>query len=310
MIFVVVALTALSVGLLIFAIAGMAPGQSRVVKQRLAAIQSGSIGYRELKERRRRQKKRERFQTLLESVGEAVKADAQASTGDREFLTQAGYRAPSAVTVYVASRLLLAGGLAFGSFTAVTWLAMPALQILMWTLTAGLVGWMLPFMIVKRKKKKRQRAIEKYLPDALDLLVVCVESGLGLNQALNRVAEEIDRICPPLNEELTVVNLEIRAGTPRDEALRKLGERTGVSDLRALVTMLIQTDRFGTSVANALRVHADSLRTKRRQRAEEKAAKTSVKMIFPLVLFIFPATSVVILGPGLIQLFDMFQIIQ
>lgn len=310
MIFVVVALTALSVGLLIFAIAGMAPGRSRVVKQRLAAIQTGALGYRELKERRQRQKKRERFQTLLESVGEAVKADQQASSGDRAFLIQAGYRNASAVTVYVASRLVAGAGLAFGAFAATTGLAQPATNVLMWTVAAGLMGWMLPFMIVKRKKKKRQLAIEKHMPDALDLLVVCVESGLGLNQALNRVAEEIDRICPPLSEELTVVNLEIRAGTPRDEALRKLGERTGVSDVRALVTMLIQTDRFGTSVANALRVHADSLRTKRRQRAEEKAAKTSVKMIFPLVLFIFPATTVVILGPGLIQLFDMFQLIQ
>lgn len=310
MIFVVVALTALSVGLLIFAIAGMAPGQSRVVRQRLAALQSGTLGYRELRERRQRQKKRERFQTLLESVGEAVKAESQASSGDREFLIQAGYRNPGAVTIYVASRLVLGGLLALGGFTAATWVGTPAPQILMWTLSAGLVGWMLPFLIVKRKKKKRHRAIERYLPDALDLLVVCVEAGLGLNQALNRVAEEIDRICPALAEEITVANLEIRAGTPRDEALRRLGERTGVSDVRALVTMLIQTDRFGTSVANALRVHSDSLRTKRRQRAEEKAAKTSVKMIFPLVLFIFPATSVVILGPGLIQLFDMFQLIQ
>ena len=310
MIFAVVALTAFSVGLLIFAIAGMAPGQTRVVRQRLATLQAGNVGYRELRERRRRQKKRERFQTLLESLGERVHADEKASAGDRAFLTQAGYRNPGAVTTYVASRLVLGAGLAFGAFSAGTWLSQPALNVLTWTFAGGLIGWMVPFIFVKRKKKKRQHAIERALPDALDLLVVCVEAGLGLNQALNRVAEEIDRICPPMSDELTVVNLEIRAGTPRDEALRRLGERTGVTDVRALVTMMIQTDRFGTSIANALRVHSDSLRTKRRQRAEEKAAKTSVKMIFPLVLFIFPATSVVILGPGLIQLFDMFKLIR
>lgn len=310
MIFVVVALTALSVGLLIIGIAGMAPGQTRVVRQRLAALQAGTLGYRELRERRRRQQKRERFEAILESIGEKVKADAKASTSDRDFLIHAGYRNPGAVTVYVAARLILGAGLAFSAFSASVWFALPAQQVLMWTLSAGLVGWMLPFMLVKRKKNRRQKAIERSLPDALDLLVVCVEAGLGLNQALNRVADEIDRICPPLSDELTVVNLEIRAGTPRAEALRKLGERTGVTDVRALVTMLVQTDRFGTSIAHALRVHSDSLRTKRRQRAEERAAKTSVKMIFPLVLFIFPATSVVILGPGLIQLFDMFQIIQ
>lgn len=310
MIFVVVLLTAFSVGLLIFAISGLAPGQTHVVKQRLAALQSGTLGYRELKERRRRQEKRQRLQVILETIGEKVQAEKQASAGDRDFLMHAGYRNPGAVTIYVASRVLLGVGLAVVGFLGSTYLARPATQVLMWTLTAGLIGWMLPFMIVKSKKKKRQRAIERALPDALDLLVVCVEAGLGLNQALNRVADEIDRICPPLSDELTVANLEIRAGTPRDEALRHLGERTGVADIRALMTMLIQTDRFGTSIANALRIHSDSLRTKRRQRAEEKAAKTSVKMIFPLVLFIFPATSVVILGPGLIQLFDMFQLLQ
>jgi tight adherence protein C len=134
------------------------------------------------------------------------------------------------------------------------------------------------------------------------MLVVCVEAGLGLNQALVRVSEEIERISPVLSEQLTMVNLEIRAGTARDEALRNLGDRTGLEDIKSLTAMLIQTDRFGTSIAQALRVQADTLRTKRRQRAEEAAAKTTIKLVFPLVLFIFPAMFVIILGPALIQI--------
>jgi tight adherence protein C len=133
--------------------------------------------------------------------------------------------------------------------------------------------------------------------------VVSVEAGLGLNQALVRVSEEIYRISPVLSEQLALVNLEIRAGTSREEALRNLAERTGLQDISSLVGMLIQTDRFGTSVAQALRVHSETMRTKRRQRAEEAAAKTTIKMVFPLVFCIFPALFVVILGPALIQIY-------
>jgi tight adherence protein C len=145
--------------------------------------------------------------------------------------------------------------------------------------------------------------MQKALPDALDMLVVSVEAGLGLNQALVRVSEEIYRISPVLSEQLALVNLEIRAGTGREEALRNLADRTGLQDISSLVGMLIQTDRFGTSVAQALRVHAETMRTKRRQRAEEAAAKTTIKMIFPLVFCIFPALFVVILGPAVIEIY-------
>jgi len=130
---------------------------------------------------------------------------------------------------------------------------------------------------------------------------VCVEAGLGLNQALQRVAEEITLISPVLGEQLGLINLEIRAGTPRDEALRAFGTRTDLEDARSLATVLIQTDRFGTSVAQALRTHADTLRTKRRQRVEETSAKTAIKMLFPLVFCIFPALFIVILGPGMLS---------
>ena len=165
----------------------------------------------------------------------------------------------------------------------------------------GVIGWIFPAFYVGRRVKERQKEIQRALPDALDMLVVCVEAGLGLNQALVRVAEEIDRVSPVLSEQLVMVNLEIRAGTGRDEALRRLADRTGVPEISSLVAMLIQTDRFGTSVAQTLRVQAEPLRTKRRQRAEEAAAKTAIKLVFPLVLFIFPALFVVILGPAMIH---------
>jgi tight adherence protein C len=141
----------------------------------------------------------------------------------------------------------------------------------------------------------------------LDMLVVCVEAGLGLNQALVRVADEIEHVSPVMSEQLSMVNLEMRAGTPRDEALKNLAERTGLNDIRALVNMMIQTDRFGTSVADALRVHSDTMRTKRRQRAEEAAAKTTIKLVFPLVLFVFPAMFVVVIGPSALAIYRTFS---
>ena len=153
--------------------------------------------------------------------------------------------------------------------------------------------------------KRRQHRMRLSLPDALDLLVVSVEAGLGLDQAIQRVADELFLVHPELSEELRLVHLEVRAGTARAEALKNLASRTQVDDLSSLVTMLVQTDKFGTSVAQALRVHSDSLRTKRRQRAEEAAAKTGAKMVFPLVFCIFPAIWVVTIGPAAIKFVEV-----
>src|SRR5204862_1491980 len=150
--------------------------------------------------------------------------------------------------------------------------------------------------------RDRQLRITLALPDALDLTVICVEAGLALDQALMRVGEDLHHAHPDLSDEFHLVNLEMRAGKPRVEALRNLTERTGVDDIRALVGTLVQTDRFGTSVAQALRVHSDSLRTERRQRAEEQAAKTTIKMIIPLVVFVLPSIIFVTLGPAVIEL--------
>jgi len=160
----------------------------------------------------------------------------------------------------------------------------------------------LPRFVLKRMIRDRQRRITLALPDALDLTVICVEAGLALDQALMRVGEDLHHAHPDLSDEFHLVNLEMRAGKPRVEALRNLSERTGVDDIRALVGTLVQTDRFGTSVAQALRVHSDSLRTERRQRAEEQAAKTTIKMIIPLVVFVLPSIIFVTLGPAVIEL--------
>ncbi|MDX1392958.1 MAG: type II secretion system F family protein [Gemmatimonadota bacterium] len=313
MIFLVVALTAIAVGLLVFGLANVTPAEERAVHRRLATIQTGATSYRDLQERRRRQQKRDRLASVLEALGERVSQNRTDLSKTRLWLMYAGIRHANAVSVYIASRLVLALMLGFGGFVGIAvmsqafGLAIPAMTLWLITGMLGLLGWLAPFFYVDGRVKNRQSALSRALPDTLDLLVVCVEAGLGLNQALVRVSDEVDRISPEMSDELTVVNLEIRAGTPRDEALRRLGERTGVDDIRSLTSMLLQTDRFGTSIADALRVHSDTLRTKRMQKAEEAAAKTTVKMLFPLIFFIFPAIFVVLVGPAVFLFRDFFQ---
>ena len=164
----------------------------------------------------------------------------------------------------------------------------------------GLVGYMIPSFALGRLITKRQQRIENGLPDALDLMIVCVEAGCGLDQALVKTSAELEISHPDLSSELRTVTTEIRAGKPRIEAFQNFAKRTRVDDVRALVAMLVQTDRFGTSIAQALRIHAATSRQKRRQRAEERAAKVGVKLVFPLVFFLFPAFYVVTLGPVVI----------
>jgi tight adherence protein C len=180
-------------------------------------------------------------------------------------------------------------------------------SLLVWSGAAAAAGWILPSGYLSRKVRLRQKELQKALPDTLDMLVVCVEAGLGLNQAIVRVSDEVEHISSAMSEEFQIVNLEIRAGTPREDALRHLGERTGLKDIQGLVAMLIQTDRFGTSIAQALRVHSDDLRVKRRQRAEEQAAKTTIKLVIPLAVFVFPAMFVVILGPAVLSIMESFS---
>jgi len=168
------------------------------------------------------------------------------------------------------------------------------------------LGYLLPSMVLGRMARRRQHRIRLGLPDALDLLVVSVEAGLGLDQAIQRVGDELPFAHPELSDELRLINLELRAGKARSEALHNLAERTGVDDISSLVAMLVQTDKFGTSVAQSLRVHSETVRTKRRQRAEEAAAKIGVKMVFPLVFCIFPAIWIVTVGSAVIKFIEVF----
>jgi tight adherence protein C len=211
-------------------------------------------------------------------------------------LVCAGYRMEGALILFVGMRV----GCALLFFVVTTLPFLLGAGVLT-GLIAAAIGYLLPTMALGRMAKRRQHRLRLSLPDALDLMVVSVEAGLGLDQAIQRVADELMMVHPELAEELKLVNLELRAGTARADALRNLANRTQVDDLSSLVTMLVQTDKFGTSVAQSLRVHSDTARTKRRQRAEEAAAKTGAKMVFPLVFCIFPAIWVVTIGPAAIK---------
>jgi len=237
---------------------------------------------------------------MLKRLGERAPKSPKEMGSLRLRLVQAGYRRDEALTIFFGIRVAFALGL-FSIFS-MGFFARPNLTLALGAL--GL-GYILPGMMLARMAKRRAHRIRLSLADALDLLVVSVEAGLGLDQALTRVGAELAFAYPELSDELRLINLELRAGKPRSEALRNLADRTGVDDLSSLVTMLIQTDKFGTSVAQALRVYSDTLRTKRRQRAEEAAAKTGVKMVFPLVFCIFPAIWVVTIGPAAIKFVEV-----
>ena len=219
----------------------------------------------------------------------------------RRRLTTAGFHRPNAPAYYMAAQVILVAVLA----------AAPLLLIgqsrgLIIALMGGALGYIAPGMLLDRRIAQRKLKIENGLPDALDLLIVSLEAGLALDQAILKTSEELAIAHPELAEELRLVNIECRAGKPRLEAFKNFATRTKVDDVRALVAMLVQTDRFGTSVAMALRTHAETSRTKRRQRAEERAAKIGVKLVFPLVFCLFPAFYVVTLGPAIIRFIHAF----
>jgi tight adherence protein C len=239
---------------------------------------------------------------LTAFIGHSIPLTAQSLSTFKLLLAQAGFRNPQTLALFLTVKVLLAAILVTGYIIYAT-LISPG-RPFFWTQTAlfGLVGFILPNAWLVQKKNKRQQEILYTLPDALDLLTVCIEAGLGLDAALVKITEEEWFSKRALAEEFRVVSQEVRAGKPRSEALRDMGERTGVDDLKALVASLIQTERLGTSLAQSLRVYSDSLRIKRRQRAEEAAAKTTVKLVFPLALFIFPALMAVVLGPAVIRI--------
>ena len=233
----------------------------------------------------------------------SVPAEGWENSPMRLRFIHAGWRAPAIPGMFHAGKTMLTLGLPMLAYlllrhdpersAAVTFL---------WLVSAAACGYYLPDVFLKRKIFLRQREIFETFPDALDLMTVCVEAGLAMDAALARVGTEIGRKSPVLAEELQLVTLELRAGGAKDKALRNLALRTGVEDVDALVKMLIQAERFGTSVASALRIQSEQLRTRRRQIVEENAAKIGTKLLFPLIFFIFPALLVVLLGPSLMQI--------
>jgi len=239
---------------------------------------------------------RERIEQAIDPISKAIPLSPADVSRTRGWLIQAGLRDPIHVNYYFGTRVLAA---AVGFFAVVLFSGFDNLFLI-----AGIpgLGFFLPRFFLKRMIHARQQRIRLGLPDALDLTVICVEAGLALDQAMMRVGQDLHHAHPDLSDEFHLVNLEMRAGKPRAEALRNLVDRTGVDDIRSLVGTLIQTDRFGTSVAQALRVHSDSLRTERRQRAEEQAAKTTIKMVPPLVVFVLPSIIFVTIGPAVISL--------
>ncbi|MGD0014849.1 MAG: type II secretion system F family protein [Bryobacteraceae bacterium] len=239
---------------------------------------------------------------IAHSIGEKVPISPGDAGIARRYLIAAGFRSDQAVKAYYGAKFL---GAAIGFAAAIvlrTQMGNPVLSVLV--LPAGAAaGFFFPNFILERMVDRRQERIRLALPDVLDLMVVCMEAGLGLDQALTNVSRELLRTYPDVSQELALVNLEMRAGKRRVDALKNLADRAGEPELRKLVATLIQADRFGTSLAEALRTHADFLRVRRRQDAEERAGKVGVKLVFPIFFFILPSMLVVAAGPGLLQLF-------
>lgn len=240
-----------------------------------------------------------RAQNVFVSIGKMMPVTkGKRLSQDALLLIRAGYRGENAFLTVKGLRLVCCVAMIF----IVIWTRLTQFNPIVILFLAGVLGWFAPEVFLLSRVKARKKRMQKALPDAMDLLVICVEVGLGLDQALLKVSEELAIVHPDLSAELQMVNLEMRVGKPRLEALRELAQRTGLEDIKSLVSILVQTDRFGTSIVQALRTYSDELRTKRRQRAEEQSAKVSVKMVPPLVFFIFPSLMVVILGPAVLTI--------
>jgi tight adherence protein C len=283
----------------------------RPIRRRLARLSNGSTAVFSAgdgEETVLAEDKHGRLGRALHALGGASAREQSEKTGIlRERLIHAGYRRRSAMAVYMGSRIVLAlvGPVIALSMAPFAW-GLDDLRLM--AILCGLsgFGYVAPSMWLDHRKRSRQGKIERGLPDALDLMVVCVEAGLGINASLQRVSEEFCKSNPVLSSEMELVTLEIRAGKPTTEALRGLADRTGVDDVSSLVALLVQTERFGTSVADALRVHADAMRVRRMQRAEERAGKAPLKMIFPTLL-IFMAVLLVLLAPAILQFMELFS---
>jgi tight adherence protein C len=244
-------------------------------------------------------------QRLASPLNKILPPSATEARRTQKLLMQAGYRSPEAAVIYRGIHVASMASIPVITAGVTTYFAQAFSTVLIAVMIAFVMGFFLPPFFLKRTISKRQRELRWGLADALDLMVVSVEAGLGLNAAMMKVSSELKDVHMAVASEFELANLEIRVGRDRDEALRNLAERTGVDDLRSLVAMLIQTDKFGTSIAKGLRVFSDSLRTKRRQRAEQEAQKAAVKLLFPLACFLFPTLFIAILGPAALNLMDV-----
>jgi tight adherence protein C len=279
--------------------------EKRVFKKRLEGIE-GDIDQANITETSAEES---RFLHFLRALGKFLAPKKEKNiSGMRRLFVRAGYRTAKALPLFFGLKVLLALSL-FGATLVgklFFWQRISPANFTYLSIILAIVGFYLPNLWIKWRISSRKEKIQRGLPDALDLMVVCVEAGTGLDSALNRTAEEMKKANSVLAEELGLVNLEIRAGKPRQEALKNLALRTDLEDLSNLTTLLIQTERFGTSIAQALRVHADFMRTRRFQRAEELAQKMPIKLIFPLALFILPMFFLMTLGPAIAVFFKYF----
>ncbi len=243
------------------------------------------------------------FAKFLAPIGNLLPVSPQDAQFAKQELSAAGFRTSSAVPVFFGCKLCFAAVLVVGALLIRDHLDNPLFRVILPIVGAGL-GYLLPVFLLGRMVKKRHKLIRRALPDVLDLLVICTEAGCGLDQAIMNVSRELKSVHPAVSEELSMVNMEIMAGTTRADALRNLARRTGEDEVKKLVAILIQTDRFGTSVAEALRTQSDFLRIRRKQDSEEKAGKVGVKLVFPIFFFCLPSLVVVTAGPGMLQLFS------
>jgi tight adherence protein C len=239
---------------------------------------------------------------LLEPIGNLLPVSPQDASVAKEELFAAGFRTKSAVAVYYGAKIIFAAVLVITAILFRDKMANPMLRIVL-PIGGGGIGYFLPAFILGRLVSRRHEKIRLSLPDVLDLLVICTEAGCGLDQGIVNVSRELKHVHPAVAEEMSLVNMEIMAGKSRAEALRNFGKRTGEEEVKKLVAILVQTDRFGTSVAEALRTQSDFLRVRRRQQAEERAGKVGVKLVFPIFFFCLPSLLVVTAGPGILELF-------
>ena len=245
------------------------------------------------------------FQAMLEWFAKMNQpSNIEETRAARRQLITAGYRSAKAPVFFAGAKLFLAATMTvLIALVPVKFLGFPTFsKLIFYYVLAAAFGYYAPIIWLKRAIAERKDALQRAIPDALDLMVVCVEAGLGLDQAIARVGEEVKRTHPVLSDELNLLAMELRTGMSRQEALRNFANRTDMEEVSHLVAMLVQTDRFGTSIGQALRVHADAMRTTRRLKAEELAAKLPVKLLFPLIFFIFPSMFIVLIGPACIKI--------